>query len=484
VTGRGLRLTVLGGGGFRVPLVYRALCEADEDGARVEEVVLHDVDAARLRLMRSVLAQVEAEVVGRRAPRVIVTTDLTEALRGADFVFSAIRVGGLRGRLCDERSAMAAGVIGQETTGAGGVCYGLRTVPEALRVASTIRDVAPEAWTINFTNPAGMVTEAMSAVLGDRVVGICDSPVGLCRRVARALGVDGPLGGPNVRDTPGVSRTLGPLRGAVRFDYAGLNHLGWLNRVLVDEVDALPGLLADPERLTRIEEGRLFGTEWLRTLGAIPNEYLWYWYFRTDALAAEQSAEETRGEFLLRQQGAFYDAVDDDDPAKAYALWDRTRREREVSYMADSREISGAGERDSDDLDGGGYDQVALRLLRAIARDEPAELILNVRNRGALPFLDDDAVVEVPCRVHAGGPTPVNDVGPLSMHAQGLVTAVKDVERTAIEAARSGSRDLAVRALAVHPLVGSVPTARRILEAQLDGLPELAAVFRRERPRP
>ena len=148
--------------------------------------------------------------------------------------------------------------------------------------------------------------------------------------------------------------------------------------------------------------------------------------------------------------------------------------------MADSREISGAGERDSDDLDGGGYDQVALALLRAIARDEPTELILNVRNRGRLPFLDDDAVVEVPCRVDAGGPSAVG-VGPLSMHAQGIVTSVKDVERTTIEAARTGSQDLAVRALALHPLVGSVPTARRILDAELEALPELAAVLRRSR---
>ena len=454
----GLRLTVLGGGGFRVPLVYRALCEEDDAGSRVDEVVLHDLDEGRLRLMQSVLTHVESAARPGRAPRVTATTDLTDAVRGADFVFSAIRVAGLRGRVCDERSALSAGVLGQETTGAGGVCYGLRTVPEALRVASIIRDVAPEAWTINFTNPAGMVTEAMSDVLGDRVVGICDSPVGLCRRVARALG---------------------PPTGEVRFDYAGLNHLGWLHRVLVDGVDVLPGLLSDAERLRRIEEGRLFGTDWLRTLGAIPNEYLWYWYYRTDALAAEQSAEETRGEFLLRQQGAFYDAVADvDDPATAYASWDRTRKERESSYMADSREISGAGERESDDLDGGGYDQVALALLRAIARDEPSELILNVRNRGRLPFLDDDAVVEVPCRVDASGPSAI-EVGPLSMHAQGLVTSVKDVERTTIEAARTGSQDLAVRALAVHPLVGSVPTARRILEAELDALPELATVFRR-----
>ncbi|HYJ68800.1 MAG TPA: 6-phospho-beta-glucosidase [Nocardioidaceae bacterium] len=474
-----MRLTVLGGGGFRVPLVYRALCEEDVDGARVDEVVLHDVSADRLRLMRSVLAHVESGAPPGQAPRVIVTTDLTEAVRGADFVFSAMRVAGLRGRVCDERSAMSAGVLGQETTGAGGVCYGLRTVPEALRVAAVIRDVAPEAWTINFTNPAGMVTEAMGSVLGDRVVGICDSPVGLVRRVARVLDLDAPLGGPTLRDTPGESRNMGPPSGAVRFDYAGLNHLGWLSRVLVDGVDVLPSLLADATRLERIEEGRLFGPEWLRTLGAIPNEYLWYWYFRTDALAAEQSASETRGEFLLRQQAAFYDAVADaNDPAAAYGLWDRTRQEREVSYMADSREISGAGERESEDLDGGGYDQVALALLRAIACDRPTELILNLRNRGALPFVDDDAVVEVPCRVDASGPVAA-DVGPLSAHAQSLVTAVKDVERTAIEAARSGSRDLAVRALALHPLVASVPVARSILDAEIDGLPELAAVITR-----
>lgn len=207
-----------------MPLVYRALCEEGlDDGPRVDEVVLHDIDAGRLRLMSAVLAHVGAASHGP-APRVTVTTDLAEAVRGAVFVFSAIRVAGLASRVCDERSALAAGVLGQETTGAGGVCFGLRTVPEAHRVASVIRDVAPEAWTINFTNPAGMVTEAMSAVLADRVVGICDSPVGLCRRVGRALGV---------------------AASSVRFDYAGLNHLGALGRVLVDGDDVLPGLLAD-----------------------------------------------------------------------------------------------------------------------------------------------------------------------------------------------------------------------------------------------
>ncbi|MGO4430119.1 6-phospho-beta-glucosidase, partial [Streptomyces sp. MCAF7] len=144
------------------------------------------------------------------------TTDLDDALRGADFVFSAIRVGGLAGRARDERVPLAEGVLGQETVGAGGVLYGLRTLPVALKIAERIAAVAPDAWVINFTNPAGMVTEAMQRVLGDRVIGICDSPVGLCRRAARALGAD---------------------PGRASYDYVGLNHLGWLRGVIVDGRD-------------------------------------------------------------------------------------------------------------------------------------------------------------------------------------------------------------------------------------------------------
>ena len=276
-----MRLTILGGGGFRVPLVHRALV-GEESG--VETVVLHDVDPARVRAVKAVLDDFAAG----RGPEVLVEDDLAKALTGTDFVFSAIRVGGLRGRVCDERSALAEGVLGQETTGAGGICYGLRTVPVAVRIAEAVRDHAPYAWVINFTNPAGMVTEAMSRVLGDRVIGICDSPVGLFRRVARALDID-------------VAHAW--------FDYAGLNHLGWLRRVLVDGRDVLPDLLADDDALATFEEGQLFGGSWLRTLGSVPNEYLYYYYFTQDAIASIVDAPATRGEFLLQQQDAFYRAA-------------------------------------------------------------------------------------------------------------------------------------------------------------------------------
>ncbi|KRC65861.1 6-phospho-beta-glucosidase [Aeromicrobium sp. Root236] len=446
-----MQLTVLGGGGFRVPLVYRALLSDDSD-SRVNELVLYDVDPARLRRVGEVLARLEAEA-GVAGPAIRLETDLAEAVRGTDFVFSAIRVGGLEGRVCDERAALDEGVLGQETTGAGGVCYGLRTVPVAVQIARTVKEHAPDAYVINFTNPAGMVTEAMSAILGDRVVGICDSPVGMFKRVARALDLD---------------------RSSAVFDYAGLNHLGWLRRVLVDGVDVLPGLLADPDKLLTIEEGRLFGPTWLRTIGAVPNEYLWYWYYTKDAIAGIEAAKETRGEFLLRQQGGFY--AGGEGAGDAYAAWDRTRRDREESYMADSRDVTGAGERDEDDLDGGGYDRVALELMHAIARNQEATLVLNVRNGSTLPGLPADAVIEVPCVVDANGPRAL-PLDPLAPHAAALVATVKDVERTAIEAATTASRELAVRALALHPLVDSVNTARRIFDRQLQDVPDLSRVF-------
>ncbi|MEU9332596.1 6-phospho-beta-glucosidase [Streptomyces sp. NPDC048290] len=443
-----MRLTILGGGGFRVPLVYGALL-ADRAEGRVTEVVLHDLDSARLSAVTRVLADQAAAVPG--APRVTATTDLDEALRGADFVFSAIRVGGLEGRAQDERVALAEGVLGQETVGAGGIAYGLRTVPVAVDIARRVARLAPDAWVINFTNPAGLVTEAMSRHLGDRVVGICDSPVGLGRRIARVLGVANPA--------------------EAWIDYAGLNHLGWVRGLRVGGRDELPRLLADPALLGSFEEGRLFGPDWLRALGAIPNEYLHYYYFNRETVSAYQRAERTRGAFLRDQQAAFY-AEAGDPAAPALAAWERTRAEREATYMAENRESAGAGEREADDLSGG-YEKVALALMRAIARDERTTLILNVRNGTTLAGLDAEAVVEVPCLVDANGAHPVA-VDPLPGHATALVCAVKAVERQVLAAAATGSRTAAVTAFALHPLVDSVTVARRLVDGYTAVHPGLA----------
>ncbi|MEV4351480.1 6-phospho-beta-glucosidase [Actinoplanes sp. NPDC049596] len=434
------RLVILGGGGFRVPLVYGALLNPSSP---IGSVVLHDVDAGRLAAIAHVLHAQAA--TSPTAPSIETTTDLTEALTGADFVFSAIRVHGLEGRVIDERVALGEGMLGQETVGAGGVSYGLRTVPVADAIARRIKLVAPAAWVINFTNPAGLVTEAMAAHLGDRVIGICDSPSALARRVVRALGVPA---------------------GAASVDYAGLNHLGWLTGVRHDGVDLLPQLLSSPGKVESFEEGRLFGAARLRELGAVPNEYLHYYYDHAALVKAELAAPETRGEFLLKQQRECY-AVLASHSSSPLEAWNAARRHRDATYMA----MEGLGERD--DAEGGGYEDVALALMLAIARDTPTSLILNVRNQGALPLLDDHAVVEVPCAVDGSGARPLGGAS-VPTHGAELVKRLKATERAVLEAAASGSRAVAVRAMASHPLIDSVPVARKLITGYQANFPELA----------
>lgn len=446
-----MKIAVLGGGGFRVPMVYGALAErATRLG--LEEVALYDVDEQRLAQIAPVLEGLAHERDARLP--FASTTSLDEAIEGADFVFCAIRVGRLEGRAVDERVALDEGVVGQETTGPGGLCFALRTVPVMVELARRVAERVPHAWFVNFTNPAGLVTEAIQAELGDRAVGICDSPAGLCRRVAAALGR-------HDKD--------------LWFDYFGLNHLGWLRGVHDGERDLLPELLADDERLASFEEGRLFGGDWLRSLGMIPNEYLFFYYFASDSVGALRSGLESRAEFLLRQQAAFY-GENVRAPATALEAWRSARRERDETYFAEAHAAAGITSPSETYEAPGGYEGEALAVVEAIALNERRVLILNTANRSSLPFLDEQAVVEVPCVVGSAGVRPVA-VGEVPAHARALVETIKDVERLTIAAALTGSRELAVKALALHPLVPSINTARRMFDIYADRQSELAEIF-------
>ena len=446
-----MKIALLGGGGFRVPIVYGALL-ARAGRLGLDELALYDVDETRLARIAPVLdglARESGDTLPFRA-----TGDLDDALEGADFVFCAIRVGQLEGRVVDERVPIDEGVVGQETTGPGGICFALRTVPVMLRLAEAVAARAPSAWFVNFTNPAGLVTEAVQDVLGSRAVGICDSPTALCRRVATALG-----------------RRADELW----FDYFGLNHLGWLRGVYDGERDLLPELLEDDERLASFEEGRLFGGEWLRSLGMIPNEYLYFYYFSADTVDALRSGLQSRAEFLADQQREFY-AGNGRAPDEMLAAWRAVRRERDATYFAEARAAAGIAPPVEEWESVGGYEGEALAVVEAIALNERRVLILDTANRSSLPFLDERAVVEVPCVVGRAGAVPTA-VGEVPEHARALIETVKDVERTTIRAAREGSRDLAVRALALHPLVPSVNVARRIFAAYAERQADLAERF-------
>ena len=395
-----MKLTILGGGGFRVPLVHEAVATA-ATGLTVDEVALHDVDPARLRTITAVIEglaeRLRAEGHGATLPRLTATADLREAATGADFVFSAVRVGGAEARTVDERVALGLGLLGQETIGPGGLAYALRTIPVALEIARMVAEVAPSAWVINFTNPAGIVTEAMRTVLGDRAVGICDTPIGLVRRVGRLLGTDLVAG-----------------EGGASFDYVGLNHLGWLRSVTIDGVDRLPGLLADAAALEEIEEARLIGKDWVRADGALPNEYLFYYLHTADAIERITGAATTRGEFLAKQQGDFYLAAAEADgrgpEARAaescctspLGLWRETLHEREATYMAESRD-----EERREEESPGAHQEVAMRLMTALATGSPERMIWTSahrrRPRGGLRAADRAEGPRACSRCCAGG---------------------------------------------------------------------------------
>jgi 6-phospho-beta-glucosidase len=499
-----VHVTILGGGGFRVPLIVRQVAAS---GLPVSRVVLCDTDPGRLAVIADVLAgdPVTAGAAGPGTLPVTTTTSLDEAVRGADVIFAALRPGGLNGRVGDERAALALGVIGQETVGAGGLASAARTVPVVDAIARRIAELAPDAWVISMTNPAGIVTEVMAATLGPRVIGVCDSPVGLIRRACAAAGVD-----------PGPS--LGAVTDRVDADYLGINHLGWLRGLRTSgSGDLLPGLLSDPDRLRLTEEGRLFGADVLRSLGALPNEYLYWYYANSEALRDVLAAGRTRGEHVRERQLAFYEAAaalpPTSGPAEAARLWQAANDERNRSYFAELRTGERAGDRDEADVAAGGYESVAIALASALTGGPAARLILNVRNGDTVPALSPDTVIEVPCRVAAGGPMPLPVSAP-SAHELGLMSAVRACERDIADAAllvagtvatmntgptastvptadtgpttntgphaRAGTTDitaraeaLALRAFASHPLVGSLHAARSLAATVLKtpGLP-------------
>jgi len=324
-------------------------------------------------------------------------------------------------------------------------------------IAEAIARHAPDAWLVNFTNPAGMITEALMPVLGERVVGICDSPDHLVREVAAAIG------------SP-------PAELAV--DYAGLNHLGWVVAARRAGRDLLPGLLADDARVARLPAAGLFGVARLRELGAVPNEYLVYFEHPDRAVAGFKREGATRGQALAAAQDAFY-AAGPEPGRDAARTWRRAVHARNRSYMREAR-TSETEEplEDEDEQPAGGYEAAALAVMEALAGAEQQVLILNVRNRGAVRFLDRDAVVEVPAVVGPAGVRPLA-AGELPPAARDLVLRVKEVERLTIRAAVEGSRALALEAIAHHPLVPSAAVAERILGDYLARDPALAALMLR-----
>ena len=253
------KVAFVGGGGIRTPLVVFGINESAEK-LDAEELVLYDVDVERVKM----IARLGREVVRRDAGslRITVAKSAEEAVDGASFVLNSIRVGGIATRAQDERAAIQCGYPGQETTGPGGVAMGQRTIPVAIEQARLVERVAPQAWIISFTNPAGLITQAIMQNSNARVVGICDTPTEMLHRIQSALGVPA---------------------SEVACDYVGLNHLGWIRKITLRGEDVTERVLNDDALLSQLYSAPLFDHDLIRARSTIPTEYLFFYYSRRRA---------------------------------------------------------------------------------------------------------------------------------------------------------------------------------------------------------
>ena len=389
------------------------------DRLPVDELALLDIDPERLEIVGAL-----AERMMRRAGwggTLALTGDAREALEGADFVVVQLRVGGNKARYTDETIPLEFDVIGQETTGPGGFAKALRTVPVVLGLAELTAEIgAPNAWFVDFTNPTGLVTQALLDA-GHHALGLCNVAIGFQRSFARYFDV-----------TPD----------RVQLEHVGLNHLSWERKVLVDGVDRLPELLAlSPDAPHHpFDEIDWVPIDFVRDLGAIPSYYLHY-YYRTSAVLAEQREGPTRAEQVMEIEAGLLEMYKDPSLDTTPALLEQ----RGGAYYSDA----------------------AAALIASLQAGTGDVQVVNVRNGGAIANLADDDVVEVACTVDRDGAHPLS-VDPLPPEMHALVAHVKDYERLTIAAALSGSRSDALQALLANPLVPDLDTAQPLLDALLE----------------
>jgi 6-phospho-beta-glucosidase len=405
-----MKLAVVGGGSTYTPELIDGIARLAGD-VKVTEVVLVDPDEGRLSVVGPVSARIMRAYGHPAALRW--TTDLDDGLDGAGAVLLQLRVGGQAARHRDETWPLDCGCIGQETTGAGGLAKALRTVPVVLDIAERARRrSAKDAWIIDFTNPVGIVTRALLDG-GHRAIGLCNVAIGFQRQFAALLGVP-------------------PAQ--VLLDHVGLNHLTWERAAVVDGTDRLPALIAAHGE--EIADHTGLPVSVIHEVGAVPSYYLRYFYAH-DAVVAQERGQPTRAQQVAELERRLLEMYA--DPAL----------DRKPELL---------GERG-----GAFYSEAAVALLASLAGDGGDTQVVNVRNAGTMPFLPDDAVIEVPAVIGARGAEPV-PIAPLSPLMRGLVAHVSAYEELAVDAALRGGRHRVAMALLAHPLVGQFDLAFQLAD--------------------
>ncbi|MFD8556280.1 6-phospho-beta-glucosidase [Streptosporangium canum] len=408
-----MKLAVVGGGSTYTPELMDGFARL-RDELPLTEIALVDPDASRLELVAGVSRRMLARA-GHQA-KVVATGDIRQGVEGAQAVLFQLRVGGQAARGVDETFPLACGCVGQETTGAGGLAKALRTVPVVLDLAAKVREHAPEAWIIDFTNPVGIVTRALLDS-GHRAIGLCNVAIGFQRRFAGYLG-------------------LAPEQ--IQLGHVGLNHLTWERAVHVDGENVLPKLIA--EHGQAIADDLHLPLELIKRLQVVPSYYLRYFYAH-DLVVEEQKTRPSRAAEV---------AALEEQLLKLYA---------DPSLDTKPEQLAKRG--------GAFYSEAAVALIASLLGDRGDVQVVNTRNNGTLPFLADDAVIEVPSKITKTGavPLPVEPVEPLYA---GLIAGVSAYEELALQAALYGGADRVRNALLAHPLVGQEATAAELTTLLLE----------------
>lgn len=410
-----MKIVVIGGGSTYTPELIKGLI-ARNTALNVREVWLVDPDAERLQIVGSFAQRMVSHA--NAGFRVELTADRQRALEGADYVVTQFRVGGQQARHNDELLGRRYHLVGQETTGVGGFAKALRTIPGVLDIARDMRAIAPQAILLNFTNPAGLVTEAVARHGGVPVIGLCNNAINAQRAIARMFNVP-------------------PEQ--VLIEQVGLNHLNWIRRVTINGEDATDAVReAYIERLRHDEDPIHFPPRLIQMLRAIPSSYLRYFYLTPQIIAWQERGTPTRAEVVM-----------DVERRLLVRYADPNLREMPPELM---------------ERGGAYYSTAAAALIESLHTGDNAIHVVNTRNNGAIPNLEDDVVVEMPCTVGKHGAVPI-PVAPLEPVFHGLTCQVKAYELLTVKAAVEGDEEAAMLALLTNPLG---PDAARVEEVWED----------------
>jgi len=411
------KITVIGGGSSYTPELIDGFIQHEND-LKVGEIALFDIDEERLNVVGG-MAQRQVSY-GELDTKVTLNFNRPKAIEGAKFVLSSMRVGHMAARILDEKIPLKYGVIGQETTGPGGTLKAFRTIPVTLDIAKDMEKYAPKAWYINFTNPSGIITEAILKHTNLKAVGLCNNPINYIAAMAEAFHVE---------------------PSDVFLEWIGMNHVNWVRKVYIKGKDVTQTIFDRLEEMSKMEEMPKFDAELVRTLGVLPTYYLQYYYYHADKVREVREAGKTRGEVTLEIEKELL---------KKYA---------DPNVLVKPPELMQRG--------GARYSEAAVNLILSLMLDRRDVQIVVTRNGNSLADFPEDVSVEVPCVVGAHGVTPLM-MGHFPESIRSLAISAKAWESAVVKAAVSGSRRDAVLAMLQNPLVPDYPTAVKLVDEMLE----------------